>query len=150
MVKNDKTVHDPLKTPCVALHVRRADRQVAQFYDHYLRPTGIRSTQYGLMRCIASLPEPFISDIGRVLSMDQTTVTRNIEKLEKMGLVETGPYPDDPRKKKVVLAPLGRQKMEEAHLYWLQAQDAILTRMGEENLEHLLELLSELSKAAKA
>ena len=120
-----------------------------QFYDHYLRPAGIRSTQYGLMRCIAALPEPFISDIGRVLSMDQTTVTRNIEKLERAGFVETGPHPDDPRKKRVALSQKGLQKVEEARPYWQQAQDAIRARIGEENLERLLGLLSELSATTK-
>lgn len=150
MIKKDEAAHDSSKTSCVALHVRKADRQVAQFYDRYLRSVGIRSTQYGLMRCIAGLTEPFISDIGRALSMDQTTVTRNIEKLEKMGLVKTGPYPDDPRKKRVVLSSKGRQKMEEARPYWQKAQDAIRAQMGDENLAHLLELLSQLSKATKA
>ena len=149
-MKNEKeATHDTRKESCVALQIRRAGRQVAQLYDHYMRPAGIRSTQYGLLRCIDALPEPFISDIGRVLGMDQTTATRNIEKLEKMGLVETGPYPDDPRKKRVALSSKGVQKLGEAHSCWKKAQEVIHLRMGESELACLFELLSKLSEATK-
>lgn len=149
MKKNDETKRNVSEVKCVALQIRRAGRQVTQLYDHCMRPAGIRSTQYGLLRCIAALPEAFISDIGRVLDMDQTTATRNVETLEKSGLVETGPYPDDPRKKRVVLSPKGVQKMEEAHVYWEKAQEIIRSRMGEEDLKQLFALLTKLSDAAK-
>ena len=137
------------KIPCACLHVRKADRQLSQMYDRYLRPLGIRSTQYGMLRCVDGLPDPFISDIGRFLSMDQTTVTRNIEKLEKAGLVETGPHPDDPRKKKVELSAAGKTKLAQAHSLWEKAQKRIETRMGDVDFKSLLRLLDRLAQAAK-
>ena len=140
---------DALKeTPCVSLHVRRAGRQLSQLYDHYLRPAGIRSTQYGMLRCVETLPEPFISDIGRALGMDQTTVTRNISTLEKAGLVETRPHPDDPRKKAVRLSAAGKARLVAALPLWEEAQRHILSRMGRADCDTLLRLLGELSEAA--
>jgi DNA-binding MarR family transcriptional regulator len=117
-------------------------------YDQYLRPTGIRSTQYGMLRCVSELPDSFISDIGRVLCMDQTTVTRNVEKLEKAGLVQTRPHPEDPRKKQVELSPLGKAKLAEAHLAWEEAQNRIVGRMGEDDFENFLKLLNKLMQVA--
>ena len=134
---------------CACLHVRRADRHLSQMYDQYLRPLGIRSTQYGMLRCVAGLPDPFISDIGRFLSMDQTTVTRNIEKLEKMGLVETNPHPDDPRKKRVTLSATGKEKLEQGHPLWEEAQKNILSRMGDNEFKSLLLLLNKLVHVTK-
>lgn len=134
---------------CACLHLRRADRQLSQMYDQYLRPLGIRSTQYGMLRCVAGLPDPFISDIGRFLSMDQTTVTRNVEKLEKAGLVITRPHPDDPRKKKVELSAQGRAKLVEARPIWEEAQTRILARMGEDDFNSLLRLLGKLNQITK-
>ena len=135
--------------PCAGLHVRKAGRQLSQMYDQYLRPAGIRSTQYSMLRCVAELHEPFISDIGRVLGMDQTTATRNIEKLEMAGLVETRQHPDDPRKKIVELSVVGKAKLEECHPLWEEAQKFILTRMGKEDFAHLLRLLEKVAGAAK-
>ena len=137
------------KTSCACLHVRRADRQLSQLYDQYMRPVGIRSTQYGMLRCVAELPASFISDIGRVLNMDQTTVTRNIEKLEKAGLVETRPHPDDPRKKMVELSAIGKAKLAEAHPQWEEAQKRIISRMGQDDFNDLIRLLNKLVQAAQ-
>lgn len=133
---------------CACLHVRRADRQLSQMYDRYLRPLGIRSTQFSTLRCVDRLPDPYISDIGRFLSMDQTTVTRNIEKLERAGLVTTGPHPDDPRKKIVELSPSGRSVLAKAHPLWEKAQRQIMSRMGGGDYGTLLQLLAKLTQAA--
>ena len=134
--------------PCACLHVRRADRQLSQMYDRYLRPLGIRSTQYGMLRCVDGLPDPFISDIGRFLGMDQTTVTRNVEKLEKSGLVLTSPHPDDPRKKKVELSAAGKATLAQAHPLWEEAQRHIVSQMGDDDFNDLLRLLGKLTQAA--
>lgn len=135
--------------PCACLHVRRADRQLSQMYDGYLRPLGIRSTQYGMLRCVEELPDPFISDIGRFLNMDQTTVTRNIEKLEKAGLVVTSAHPDDPRKKLVKLSADGKEKLAQAHPLWEEAQRHIIAKMDAEDFQDLLRLLNKLVQATK-
>ena len=122
---------------------------LSQLYDRYLRPAGIRSTQYGMLRCVAGLPDPFISDIGRFLNMDQTTVSRNIEKLEKAGLIKTRLHPDDPRKKRVELSDKGKAKLEEVHPLWEKAHDHILSGMGEDEFNHLLSLLNKLTQIIK-
>lgn len=146
----EKPMEDLLKaSPCACLYVRRADRQLSQLYDRCLRLVGIRSTQYGMLFCVAELPEPYISDIGRILNMDQTTVTRNVEKLEKLGLVTSRPHPGDPRKKMVQLSPSGAAKLDEARPLWEAAQKRVLEYMGEEDYASLLRLLNKLMEAAK-
>lgn len=137
------------ETKCACLHVRKTDRQLLQMYDRYLRPLGIRSTQYGMLKCVEGFPDPFISDIGRFLGMDQTTVTRNIEKLERAGLVKTGPHPDGTRKKKVELSPAGRDILAKAHPLWEEAQKKVLSYMGEDDYNTFLQLLGKLMEAAK-
>lgn len=137
-------------TPCACLHVRRTGRQLSQMYDQYLRGAGIRSTQYAMLRCVEALPVPFISDIGRALGMDQTTVTRNIGTLERRGLVKTRVHPDDPRKKMVELSAAGLDVLEQARPLWREAQDAVVARMGRDEYAALLRLLRKLSDAARA
>lgn len=57
---------------------------------------------------------PFITDIGKVLCMDQTTATRNIGLLERAGFVAVGVHPDDARKKVVGTDARRKAKLEEA------------------------------------
>lgn len=136
------------KIPCTCLLVRRTGRQLSQMYDQYLRPAGIRCTQYSMLMCVAEIPDPFISDIGRFLGMDQSTATRNIKILEKAGLVETKSHPEDPRKIQVELSSSGKAKLIECHSLWEKAQRHILSSMGEDNLAKLFELLEKLTHAA--
>ena len=86
---------------CVCMQLRKAGRVVTQIYDRCLRPVGIRGTQFALLKRIACMRRPFITDIGKVLCMDQTTATRNIGLLERAGFVAVGVHPDDARKKVV-------------------------------------------------
>lgn len=134
---------------CTCQILRKADRMLSQMYDNCLRPAGLRSTQFGLLKHIEKMPEPFISDIGRAMGMDQTTVTRNLEILEKQGLVVTTPHPDDPRKKRVALTPMGKAKIVEAFPLWEKAQTKIGSQLGAERLEDLHTLLNAVAKAAK-
>ena len=99
---------------CVCMQLRKAGRVVTQIYDRCLRPVGIRGTQFALLKRIACMRRPFITDIGKVLCMDQTTATRNIGLLERAGFVAVGVHPDDARKKVVELTPEGQAKLEEA------------------------------------
>lgn len=96
------------------MQLRKAGRVVTQIYDRCLRPVGIRGTQFALLKRIACMRRPFITDIGKVLCMDQTTATRNIGLLERAGFVAVGVHPDDARKKVVELTPEGQAKLEEA------------------------------------
>ena len=81
--------------------------------------------------------------------MYQTTVTRNISKLEKAGLVTTSPHPDDPRKKRVELSAIGRDKLAQAHPLWEEAQRCIISRMGKDDFNSLLRLLEKLNQITK-
>ena len=135
--------------PCIPLHVRKADRLLSQMYERYFAKSGMRGTQFALLRAIAAMPEPFITEIGRILGMDQTTVTRNVEKLEKSGLVETGPKPGDTRKKMVRLSASGKARLAAAEPCWAEAQQALLDGLGEDEARELLRLLAKVSALAQ-
>ena len=124
---------------CVCMQLRKAGRVVTQIYDRCLRPVGIRGTQFALLKRIACMRRPFITDIGKVLCMDQTTATRNIGLLERAGFVAVGVHPDDARKKVVELTPEGQAKLEE------EAQREIREYLGDDRLGNLCSLLQVLS-----
>lgn len=131
--------------PCLFLHTRRLDRRLSRIFDARLRGIGLRGTQYGLLRAIEGLERPTVSEIGRLLCMDQSTVTRNVEKLAKAGLAEVAPDAADPRKRRVAITGPGRAKLEAGRAPWEETQALIRERLGEEDY---LTLLALLAKAA--
>ena len=98
-----------------------------------------------VLKRIACMRRPFITDIGKVLCMDQTTATRNIGLLERAGFVAVGVHPDDARKKVVELTPEGQAKLEEAFPLWEEAQREIREYLGDDRLGNLCSLLQVLS-----
>lgn len=130
-----------LENPCLCLHARRASRHFSKIFDEYFRPEGLNTNQYSLLSCISKLPEPSITDISRLLCMEQTTVTRNIEMLCKLGLVYKTDHADDTRKKLIRLTEVGEQKLRHAHDAWEKAQNAMKEQIGEKDFKMIIKLL---------
>lgn len=137
-----------MQLPCLFLQVRKAERQLSQLYGSYLEQNGMRITQFGLLRAIDGLEEPSITEIGRVLGIDQTTVTRNVEKLEKSGIVICEHAQADSRKKLVKLTTLGKDSLERAEPCWEKAQHQVVTGLGDADTQELLRLLAKLASFA--
>ena len=132
------------KTDCLCLQTRRADRILTQLYDSFIRQTGLKSTQYGLLRCIDNFVEPCLADIRAAMCMDQTTVSRNISKLQRGGYISTSSSTADPRKSIISITKLGYDKMAEAKTAWEKAQLAVKEQLGDEVFERLYDLLGKI------
>lgn len=132
-------------TKGLCFQARRASRVLTQIYDSFIKKAGLRSSQYSLLVCIDNLREPNISVIGTMVSMDQTTVSRNVAKLKKHGLIETYALPDAPHKARFRLTPLGHEKLENARSGWENAQAFVKSRLGED-FEQISDLLNRLAE----
>lgn len=130
-----------LENPCLCLHARRASRHFSKIFDEYLRPAGLNTNQYGLLSCISKLPNPSITDIGHILCMEQTTVTRNIETLVKLGFVDRSTSPDNQRRKLIKLTKAGQERLKQARGAWEKAQNSIKRQIGEEDFDMIIKLL---------
>lgn len=106
---------------------------------------GIRGTQFALLKRIACMRRPFITDIGKVLCMDQTTATRNIGLLERAGFVAVGVHPDDARKKVVELTSEGQASWRKPFPCGKRPQREIREYLGDDRLGNLCSLLQVLS-----
>ncbi|WP_241654840.1 MarR family winged helix-turn-helix transcriptional regulator [Sporolactobacillus shoreae] len=135
-----------LDWPCVCSYVRKTDRYLSKFYDGYLAPVHIKTTQLALLRSIVRYKACSITELGRILLMDQTTVTRNVAVLEKRNFLSSEKRSDDGRQKTVKITPHGLQKIKEATPHWRQAQEAVQNRLGKEQFDTLIQTLSCLQK----
>jgi DNA-binding MarR family transcriptional regulator len=62
--------------------------------------------------------------------MDPTTLTRNLRPLERQGLVEPSPDPNDRRSVRLCLTEKGRAAFNEAKPAWTEAQHHIEGAVG--------------------
>src|SRR6478735_2001556 len=76
--------------PCHCLQLRKATRKIGARYDAALAPVGINIAQYSLLRTVAKRQPMSLTDLGRYLELDRSTIGRNVRVVEKLRLVEMG------------------------------------------------------------
>ena len=82
------------------------------------------------------------TDLARVMQMDASTLTRNLQPLLAQGWIEVGPGVNG--RSRVVSATLaGHAKRDEGQLEWKRAQLALNRRLGEDRVAALHALLDE-------
>ena len=128
---------------CTCLAVRQAARRVTQFYDQFLAPAGLRTTQFSILAKLRRLRETTINELAAEMVMDRTTLGRNVLPLEREGLISIEPGRTDRRSKTVKLTPEGRKRLDEARERWRAAQVGFARAFGEERTVLLRSLLRE-------
>ena len=76
---------------CACYKVRKAARAVTKLYEEVLRPVGLRATQFSLLMATRVLGPVTVVKLAQVMVMDRTTLTRNLQILEKRGLITIKP-----------------------------------------------------------
>ena len=106
---------------CVCGNLRMAARAVSSVYDRHLQPAGVRASQMAVLWAVAAMRRTSIKEIAGRISMDETTLVRNLRVLERQGWVsiEVG---DDRRQRIVALTEEGRSVFAAALPLWKQAQ----------------------------
>lgn len=133
---------------CACSNFRKATRAVTQLFDTVLQPAGLRSTQLVMMVGIAANEPVTIAQLAREMVMDRTTLTRNLNPLQRDGLIEinTG---KDRRGKLITLTPAGYQLLEEAYPIWEAAQQRFVEALGQERWQQTIENLNAAVSATR-
>ena len=122
---------------CNNATLRRAARSLGRFYDDALGPTGLKSTQFGMLFQIHISDEPAVGTIAEALIMDLSALGHTLKPLIRDGYVETFPDKDDRRVKRVRLTPRGEAKLDEALKLWSVAQRQFEDKVGAEQAARL-------------
>ena len=130
---------------CNCLAVRQAARHITQFYDRFLAPSGLRTTQFSILAKLRRSGPMTINALAAEMVMDRTTLGRNILPLERDGLIEIGASPKDRRRREVRLTPAGAARMRAARQGWKVAQQRFDEVFGAERAAALRDLLREVT-----
>lgn len=134
--------------PCALFNLKKTTRAVSHLYDEILRPSGLRGTQYTVMKVVDNCGPIGVSELGSALVMDRTTVTRNLRVLVRDRLVQIQPG-GDRRRRLASTTALGRRRLAVANRYWQNAQAAVTQEYGENRLARLRRELTGMVEASK-
>ncbi len=133
---------------CACGNLRRATRALTQYYDDALRPSGVLITQFSVLMNVARSGPLALTQLADLMVMDRTTLTRNLQPLQKEGWLEVKPGQDQ-RTRVVGLTEQGESALLKAMPYWEQAQERITDRFGQDRLSLLLKELAVLTTLAQ-
>ena len=133
----------PLKLPCYCGSIRQASRVVTQIYDKALKPSGVKITQFGILRLLKHLPGLTTGEMAEALVMDSTTLTRTLKIIQDSGWIESAPG-DDRRERHWSLTEEGRARLQEAEPLWKKAQKEFAEMMSDVDLDGLTKSVYQL------
>ena len=126
------------KILCNCIALRQIALKLTKIYDEALIDTGIKVTQYSLLKNIEKIGTPNIKNLAIATQLDRSTLARNLEKLERMKLVFLK-FGDDKRNKIISLTPHGKQILTKANISWKTIQDQVSKNLGE-NKKNIFDL----------
>jgi DNA-binding MarR family transcriptional regulator len=133
----------PAPAACACGRLRRATRALTQLYDDLMAPSGLRVTQFSLLRTLARERRSRLSALAQALLLDRTALSRTLDPLVERGLVAIDAG-RDARTREVSLTRAGEKAIRAAEPHWKRAQDKVTARLGARKLEALVATLREL------
>ena len=137
----------PSEPPCICSTLRRATRAITATYDAALAPSGLRVTQFAVLRTLARLGPLPVTRLAAETALDRSTMGRNLDPLERRGLVRIEVGQADQRERVAHLTATGEAAVETALPYWRQAQARIAALVDPSAVRVLAEQLGALQDA---
>lgn len=126
----------PAGAPCTSFQLRRVSRLVGRRYDAHLAAVGLKTTQYSLLSTLERVGAMRAVDLARLLALDASTLTRNLEPLVEAGWVESAPGAD--RRTRVLrLTRKGAAQRQRGRAHWQAAQRELAELLGPRTLSAL-------------
>jgi DNA-binding MarR family transcriptional regulator len=144
MANNDKKYRQ--LTECSCNMIRESARKITQFYEGSLREAGIKPTQFSILAALANTGPIQLTQLANMLLLERTSLTRNLNVLERNGWVELQTGEEDLRQRVVSLSKKGYEQLDQAIPYWKKAQKAIANEMGQDTITGLKKTLNEMTE----
>jgi DNA-binding MarR family transcriptional regulator len=127
---------------CTSFKLRQLTRRVSRLYDQELARAGLKTSQYSLLSHVLKLGPIRPGGLAEAMTMDASTLTRNLRPLLDAGWLVMGPG-DDGRSRLVHITEAGRAKRSEAQRHWKAAQQQLNQALGLDTVLALHALLDE-------
>jgi DNA-binding MarR family transcriptional regulator len=140
-----------MSVSCACSNLRRASRAVTQLFDSYFDEVGLKATQFTVLAALNWSDEkpPTIGELADTLVLEQSSLSRNLAVLDRLGFIRLVPGEDDRRERIVSLTRTGRAALARGFPIWRKAQAAIAAALETNELDNQLRALRRLTKTAQ-
>lgn len=115
---------------CLCATTRLAARRLTRIYERALLPVHLTPAQFELLAELATRPDRSQSNLADALSLDQTTLSRNLKPLLARRLLARFSAPNDRRQFFYALTPTGHDLLAEAVPLWQTTQQTMQAALG--------------------
>jgi DNA-binding MarR family transcriptional regulator len=133
--------------PCMCSSFRRTSRALTQLYDEALQPLGLRATQFTILQALALAGEVTQGQLGEMLAMDSTTLTRTLTIMRRHGWIAERRRKDR-RQRWLRLAKAGEAQLRRALPLWEKVQSRLRRQVGDQAWQNLFQLNRQLTGIA--
>ena len=134
-----KPTIDTIAGECIAVRLRMLNRGVTNIYDEALRPLDLKVSQMNILVVAARLGTASPGAVGRILHLDASTLSRNLERMRRRGWLEAIEDASDARLQPFRVTAAGLTLLERAYPSWREAQVRASNLLGENGPEALAE-----------
>ncbi len=131
--------------PCLCSSFRRTSRALTHLYETAMRPAGLRATQFTILQALTLAGEVTQNQLGKMLAMDSTTLTRTLRIMTREGWIAERPG-DDRRERRLRLAKEGKAQFNRALPAWEEVQSRLRRQLGEQTWNNLQELTHQVTE----
>ncbi|MFO1282765.1 MAG: MarR family winged helix-turn-helix transcriptional regulator [Burkholderiales bacterium] len=133
----------PIPAACACGRLRRASRALTRYYDDAMAASGLRVTQYSLLRTLDRAGTVRMSTLATAHLIDRTALARTLDPLVDAGYVRIA-RGRDARTREIEITAGGRAALAAAAGPWRRAQAEVAARLGRERFDTLIALLARL------
>jgi DNA-binding MarR family transcriptional regulator len=125
-----------IERECVALRVRMLSRVITGIYDEAFAKLGMKVSQFTVLMAVFNREKTRPAALAKLLHMDESTVSRNVERMRVRGWLRLKPDSDG-RSHLITLTEKGTALIQKGYPAWLKAQGEVTQRLGEEGIAAL-------------
>jgi DNA-binding MarR family transcriptional regulator len=133
-----------VETICVGGCVRKLNRMVSAIYDGALASAGLKTSQFSVLVAVANREKAKPSELSKLLQMDESTLSRNVERMCARGWLRLERKADR-RTHLIEVTDKGQALIRKCLPAWRQAQEEITKRLGADSVWALRSVLRKLS-----
>jgi len=128
---------------CIGFRVRMLNRIVTSIYDDALADLGLKASQFNLLVAVANREQARPAELAQILEMDESTVSRNVERMCAKGWFrrEEG---EDRRSHLIRVTEKGIGLIRRGYPAWQKAQEDVSRRLGPASIADLKAVLRKL------
>jgi DNA-binding MarR family transcriptional regulator len=129
---------------CMVSNTRMAARAITRRYDALARPYGLTAAQFSLLATVMTLGEMTVSELAERRGFERTTLTRNLDRLEKDGLIASRSA-EHGNGRLAGITDKGRAKVEDLLPVWRKAQNEVREALGPDGFDSTVATLQRLA-----